>query len=127
LLFELRVGLRVHPVQYLLVGLALCLFYLLLLSLSEHVGFGIAYLIAGAAITLLVGSYARVVLGRARRGVALSALLGGLYGFLFVLLNIQDYALLVGSLALFVVLAIIMRLTRRIEWYGTPVDEEDLA
>jgi inner membrane protein len=122
LLFELLSGLRVHPVQVLLIGLALCLFYLLLLSLSEHVGFTVAYVIAGSAITVVVGGYGCFVLGRARRGAALGGVLAALYAFLFVLLNVQDYALLVGSLGLFVVLALVMLLTRRIDWYG-PAEE----
>jgi inner membrane protein len=127
-LFELLAGFRVHPVQYLLVGLALCLFFLLLLSLAEHLGFAGAYAVAAAAVTALVTSYGRAVMGR-RRGLALGGSLAALYGLLYVLLQIQDYALLAGSLALFCVLAAVMRLTRRVNWHGPrPArDEHDAA
>jgi inner membrane protein len=117
-LFELLAGQRVHPIQYLLTGLALCLFYLLLLSLAEHIGFSYAYWVAAGAITSLVGIYGSFVLGRRMRGLALAALLATLYEFLFVLLQLQDYALLAGALGLLVVLAAIMLLTRRVNWYA---------
>jgi inner membrane protein len=117
-LLELMVRLRVHPVQYLLIGLGLVLFYLLLLSLSEHLGFTWAYAVAAAAITLLVTIYGRSVLRSRRRALTLGSLLAGLYGLLFVLLQIQDYALLAGSLALLAALAAVMFVTRRVDWYG---------
>jgi inner membrane protein len=110
--------LRVHPVQYLLIGLGLVLFYLLLLSLSEHLGFTWAYVVAAAAITTLVTIYGRSVLRSRRRALTLGGLLGALYGLLFVLLQIQDYALLAGSLALLGALAAVMFVTRRVDWYG---------
>lgn len=117
-LVELLAALRVHPVQYLLVGLALCLFYLLLLSLSEHVGFSRAYLVAAVAVELLVTAYVRAVLSTTSRALVIGGFLSSLYGFLFVLLQIQDHALLVGSVGLFVILAAVMWLTRRIDWYA---------
>ncbi len=117
-LFELLAGLRIHPMQYLLVGLALCLFYLLLLSLAEHIGFVAAYTLASSAIVLLVAAYGRAVLGTRQRTAAIAGLVTALYLYLFVLLHIQDYALLVGSLGLFVILAIVMYLTRRVDWYA---------
>ncbi len=117
-MFELLVGQRVHPVQYLLVGLALCLFYLLLLSLSEHVGFTAAYWVAAGTITALVGVYGSFVLGKRLRGLILAALLATLYEFLFVLLQLQDYALLAGSLGLLVILTVIMLVTRKVDWYS---------
>jgi inner membrane protein len=120
-LIEVMAKLRVHPVQYLLVGLALCLFYLLLLSLAEHAGFGFSYAAASLAIAGLVTGYSRSVLGSRARSAAVAAVVGGLYVYLFVLVQIQDYALLVGSLGLFVVLAIVMFLTRRIDWYRLAV------
>src|SRR5215831_1758880 len=115
-LFELFYALRIHPVQYLLVGSALCLFYLLLLSLSEHVGFARAYTIASAAVVAVIAGYARAAFGGARAG-AIAAMLAVLYAFLFVLLHVQDYALLVGSLGLFLVLALLMYATRKVDWY----------
>jgi inner membrane protein len=116
-LFELLGGARVHPVQYLLIGSGLCLFYLLLLALSEHVGFAVAYAVAAGAITALIGGYGRAVLGRHRRTITLVALLAALYAMLFVLLKIEDYALLVGSIGLLVLLAAVMFFTRRVDWY----------
>jgi inner membrane protein len=117
-LVELLGALRVHPMQYLLVGLALCLFYLLLLSLSEQIGFNRAYLIAAAAVVLLISAYLRAVLATRGRALAFGSFLSGLYGFLFVLLQVQDYALLVGSGGLFAALAGVMWLTRRLDWYA---------
>jgi len=123
-LLELLVALRVHAIQYLLVGFALCLFFLLLLSLSEHVGFERAYLTAAVATVALIGGYVRVVLGSARRGFGIGALLAVLYAFLFVLLRLEDYALLFGSIGLFFVLALVMGLTRRVNWYAPIVKSE---
>jgi len=117
-LIELLAALRVHPVQFLLVGLALCLFYLLLLSLSEHIGFLAAYAIAAAAVVAQVTIYVRKALCRPRPALAIGGFLSALYGFLFVLLQIQDYALLVGSVGLFVVLGAVMWLTRGVQWYA---------
>jgi inner membrane protein len=122
-LIEVMAKLRVHPVQYLLVGLALCLFYLLLLSLAEHTGFGFSYAVASLAIAGLVTGYSRSVLGSRARSAAVAAVVGGLYVYLFILVRIQDYALLVGSLGLFVVLAIVMFLTRRIDWYRLAIPD----
>lgn len=118
LLIELLAALRVHPVQYLLVGFALCLFFLLLLSLSEQIGFSRAYAIASVAVIALVTAYTRAVLARPLQALAIGGFLAALYGFLFVLLQIQDYALLVGSVGLFLVLSAVMWLTRGIDWYG---------
>jgi inner membrane protein len=118
LLFDLLGSVRVHPVQYLLIGLALCLFYLLLLALSEHVGFPAAYVIAAAAITALIAGYGRTVLGGRRRALGLTGLIAVLYGTLFVLLSLEQYALLVGALGLLVMLAVVMFLTRRLDWYA---------
>jgi inner membrane protein len=107
-----------HPVQYLLVGGALCLFYLLLLSLSEHFGFGYAYLAAAVATIGVIGMYASYVLGGLSQGIRMVAGLSLLYGFLYVLLQLEDYALLVGSLSLFLILAVVMYATRRVDWYA---------
>lgn len=115
---------RLHPVQYLLVGAALCLFYLLLLSLSEHLGFGFAYLAAAAGTIGVIGMYAGHVLGGFWQGVRMVAGLSLLYGFLYVLLQLEDYALLVGSVSLFLILAAVMWATRRVDWYaiGRPAE-----
>ncbi len=118
LLFEIFDGRRLHAIQYLLVGFAMSLFYLLLLSLGEHLPFRLAYLIAAIAVTLLISGYARAILGSRRGSAWLLAVLTLLYAFLCVLLESEDYALLVGSLALFGVLALVMYLTRHVDWTG---------
>jgi len=105
-----------HPVQYLLVGFALCLFYLMLLSISEHAPFGFAYLTAAAATVLLIGGYSAAILHGALRALLMTFVLGTLYGYLYVLLQLEDYSLLLGSLGLFLILALVMYLTRRIDW-----------
>lgn len=116
-LFEVLRKLAIHPVQYTLLGLALTLFYLLLLSLSEHLSFTASYLIAAGASTALLGFYVRHVLRSAQGAAAFVALLGLLYGVLFVILRSEDYALLMGAVLLFATLAVIMFLTRRLDWY----------
>ena len=107
-----------HPLQYLLVGLALSLFYLLLIALSEHLAFVLAYLIASAALVLLIGVYiAGALRSRLRGGVAGTAMTI-VYGLLYVLVLSEDYALLLGAIILFIALAAVMLVTRRIDWYG---------
>ncbi|OWQ88535.1 hypothetical protein CDN99_16935 [Roseateles aquatilis] len=116
-LLELLAGRRVHPVQYLLVGLAMTLFFLLLLSLSEHLSFAMSYALACAAAIGLLTFYGASMLGSWWRGLGFGALVATLYGALFVLLNLEKAALLVGALLLFSILAAVMTLTRRIDWY----------
>jgi len=117
-LFEVLAKVRIHWIQYLLVGAALCLFYLLELSLSEHIGFIGAYMLASAAVVGLIATYGVAVLKGVRRAMLLSFAVAVLYACLFVLLNNQDFALLVGSVGLFAILAAVMFLTRRIDWYN---------
>jgi len=117
-LFELLAGLRIHPVQYLMVGAAMCVFYLLLLALAEHLGFGAAYLAAAVATVGLIGGYSAAVLRTKARTAGLTAALAGLYGVLYVLVQLRSYALLVGSVGLFAALAVAMVLTRRVDWYA---------
>ncbi|HAA40998.1 MAG TPA: cell envelope integrity protein CreD, partial [Pseudomonas sp.] len=117
-LFEVLKSLAVHPVQYALVGVALAFFYLLLLSLSEHLGFALAYLISASACVLLIGFYVCHVLRSVAHGLGFSAGLAALYGLLYGLLSAEDYALLMGSLLLFGLLGTVMVLTRKLDWYG---------
>ncbi|WP_306555996.1 cell envelope integrity protein CreD [Acidovorax sp.] len=117
-LFELMKKLRVHPVQYLLVGSALCSFFLLLVSLSEHLPFGISYAVAASACVLLLAYYASHMLGGLARGIPLGGGIAVLYGLLYVLLQLEQTALVVGAIALFLVLAAVMVLTRKVNWYG---------
>jgi inner membrane protein len=114
--FELLCGIRLHFMQYLLVGAALCMFYLLLLSLSEHVGFQSAYAVAALGVVGMITSYCWAILGTGMRAGIVGGMLGGLYGFLYALLQLQDYALLAGSTALFSVLGLLMFVTRRYDW-----------
>ena len=125
-LVEVLLGVRLHPMHYLLVGLALGLFYLLLLALSEQFGFAWAYLAAAVGITALIGGYTAAILHGRARGMIAGAVIGSLYGFLYVLMVREQYSLLLGSLGLFVLLALIMYLTRKIDWHGdgrSPVSE----
>ena len=107
----------VHPVQYTLVGLALALFHLLLLSLSEHLTFGLAYAVASGGCVALLGFYGRHMLGGWRAGVAFGGGMSVLYGALWALLQMAQTALVIGSLLLFGALAAVMVLTRRVNWY----------
>ncbi|MNM36150.1 Inner membrane protein CreD [compost metagenome] len=115
-LFEILKNLTVHPIQYALVGAALALFYLLLLSLSEHLGFGPAYLLSAGACVLLIGFYLSHVLHSLLRALGFALGLAVLYGMLYGLLSAEDYALLMGSLLLFGLLGVFMVLTRRLDW-----------
>lgn len=117
-LFETVAGLRLHPLQYLMVGLANVLFYLLLVSFAEHIGFGLAYLLSSASSSALTVGYSLSVLGGRARGMIMAAILIVLYSFLYLTLNAETYALLAGSLGLWATLAMIMYLTRRIDWYS---------
>jgi inner membrane protein len=116
-LFELIKQLRIHPLQYLLVGLALAIFFLLLISLSEQIAFWQAYLVSAAACIGLQGFYLSGVLRSWKYGLMFSTLLTLLYGALFLLLGSENNALLLGSLLLFGILALIMWITRKIDWY----------
>ncbi|HHQ4541557.1 TPA: cell envelope integrity protein CreD [Aeromonas veronii] len=116
-MFELLKGLRVHPIQYALVGMGLAIFYLVLLALTEHLGFGWAYLVAALASVLLNGFYLSHVLGGPKQGIGFAALLGLVYAILYSLLQAEEIALLLGALLLFATLALIMLLTRKLDWY----------
>lgn len=115
--FETLRRFNIHPFQYLLVGLALSIFYLLLLSLSEQVGFDRAYLIAAGATVGLIVAYSGSVFKSRIMVVQLGLLLALIYGFIFVILQLEDFALLAGSLGLFAALAAVMYYSRRVDWY----------
>ena len=116
--FEVLQKLLIHPFQYLLVGLALTVFYLLLLSLSEHVGFNAAYLVSSVATISLIAGYSFSVLKVKRLIFQLLLLLAAIYGFIFVLLQLEDYALLAGSAGVFIALSAVMYASRKIDWYN---------
>ncbi|WP_157670201.1 cell envelope integrity protein CreD [Chitinibacter sp. GC72] len=115
-LMEVMHKLSVHPVQYSLVGLGLAMFFLLTLSLSEHIGFNKAYWLAALASAALQGFYISFVLAGWRRGLGFAAVLVALYGLLFGILQSEDMALLMGSLTMFALLACVMYFTRNIDW-----------
>jgi inner membrane protein len=110
---------QIHPLQYLLVGFALCIFYTLLLSISEYTGFNPAYLISGSATVSLIGAYVWSIFKKPKIAAGFIVSLAGLYSYIFILIQLEDYALLFGSIGLFVILAIIMYYSRKIDWYGT--------
>lgn len=109
---------RIHPIQYLLVGLGLSIFYTLLVSLSEHLSFNLAYFIASFAIIALITAYSYSMLKNGRLTSIVALVLVILYAFLFIILQLQDYSLLLGSIGLFLALAIVMYLSRKVNWYS---------
>ncbi|PIF02338.1 MAG: cell envelope integrity protein CreD [Draconibacterium sp.] len=109
---------RVHPFQYILVGFAILVFYLLLLSISEQLGFNIAYFISAIAIVIMVFLYSKSFLKSWKNALVQVLILTFSFGFIFVLMQLETLALLVGSIGLFVVLALTMFFTRRINWYN---------
>ena len=117
-LFEFMKSLRVHPIQYFLVGAAISIFFLLLVSLSEHFDFATAYAIASSACVLLLTYYASHMLGSWKRGLPFGFGIAMLYGLLYALLQLEQTALVVGAVALFIVLAAVMALTRKVDWYA---------
>ncbi len=108
---------RIHPLQYLLVGLALIIFYTLLLAISEHINFNISYLISATATIAMVTLYSKSIYNNTKQTAITGLTLVILYGFIFITLQLQDYALLMGSIGLFIVMAIVMYLSRKINWY----------
>ena len=107
-----------HPIQYLLISFALLVFYTLLLSLSEHLLFKYAYLLASIGTIILITGYTKSVLKNNLQTVIILSILILLYGYLYIVLQLQDFALLMGSIGLFVILATVMFLTRKIDWFS---------
>lgn len=117
LLIELIVKRPVHPFQYTLIGAALIIYYTLLLSFSEHLGFNAAYLISSAAIIVLISSYSLSIFHRVNISILLGSLLTAFYTYIFIITRQQDYALLLGSVALLAIIATLMYVSRKIDWY----------
>lgn len=115
----------IHPVQYGFVGLALAVFYLLLISLSEHLGFNIAYLLSALASAILLSVYVAGMLKNSKHGGLFLCGVLFIYSLLYGLLSAEDYALLMGSVLVFVVLSLIMLLTRRVNWYGRHAQDDE--
>lgn len=116
--FEVLRRLRIHAMQYSLVGFALTLFFLLVVALSEHIPFARAYVVAAGACTALLAFYVSHVLMSVWRGFGFASLMVLLFGVLYGLLQAEDYALLMGSVLLFILLAVVMILTRRLDWFA---------
>ncbi|MBL1215509.1 MAG: cell envelope integrity protein CreD [Ignavibacteriae bacterium] len=108
----------IHPLQYLLIGFALLIFYSLLLAVSEHLLFNYAYLISALMIILLITAYTQSVLKSKLHSLLIAGILVMLYSYLFIILQLQDYALLMGSIGLFIILALVMYLTRKVDWFS---------
>jgi inner membrane protein len=119
-IIELMQRKPIHPVQYVLIGLALVIFYSLLLAISEFVAFDYAYLIASLGTILLIGLYAKAHFKSWKSSGIFTGVLTLLYGFIFVLIRLEDTALLVGSIGLFIILALTMYASKKVNWYGTP-------
>lgn len=119
---EVMNRIRIHPIQYLLSGFAITVFYTLLLSISEHLNFDIAYLISSLAVILLIAVYSGSIL----KNIYLSLMVGGiltiLYAYMYIVLQLEDYALLIGSIGLFVALGAVMFMTRKLDWYAVRME-----
>lgn len=127
LMFDIIGGVRVAAVEYLLMGAAIVLFFVLLLAFAEVVGFAAAYVLASAAIAGLNTAYSAAVLGSWKRGYVIGGLLIGLYAVLYILLGLEAFSLLIGSVLLFIALAGVMYATRRIDWSGTAASEQTVS
>lgn len=127
-LFETTTGRRVHPAQYVLVGMAQVIFYMLLLSIAEHTGFDPAFALAAAATVGLISAYAGWTFDSRQQGVRALVAFTFLYGLIYVLMRLEDYALLVGALSSFAAIAAVMYFTRKVDWYGIAGnDSRDIA
>ncbi len=117
-LIEVISKLKIHPFQYILIGLALVLYYTLLIALSEQIGFNKAYLIASISIILLLAFYTQSLFKRWSNMFVFTSMLTVFYTYVFVITKEQDYALLIGSIGLFIALAATMFATKKIDWYN---------
>jgi len=117
--------LRIHPLQYLLVGIALCIFYTLLLSISEFIAFGYTYLIASIATIGLITSYSVNIFRSAKFSAMFGGLLTVLYLFIYIIIRLEDTALLIGSIGLFLIIAFLMYLSRKVKWYNEPKKDNE--
>lgn len=125
-IFEITAKQRVHPAQYILVGLAQLIFYLLLLSLAERIGFDWGFLVAGGATVLLLSANAQWIFKSRAQGVRAFGVFSLLYTFIYLLLRLEDNALLVGAVASFLAISAVMYFTRTIDWYKSPTAEGEM-
>ena len=108
----------IHPIQYILVGIALVVFYTLLLSISEHMNFNLAFILSALATLLLIAGYIKAILKSSKLTYLISGILFVLYSFIFVIIQLQDFALLIGSVGIFIILGLVMYYSRKIDWYN---------
>jgi inner membrane protein len=108
----------IHPIQYILVGIALVVFYTLLLSLSEHLNYNMAFVTSALATLLLIAGYVKAILKSTQLTALISSILLVLYTFIFVIIQLQDLALLIGSIGIFIILGLVMYFSRKIDWYN---------
>jgi inner membrane protein len=108
---------RIHPIQYILIGIAILIFYTLVLSLSEYMHFNYAYILSAASVTLIISGYAKAIIPNSRFALMIMGILAILYGYLFIILQLEDYALILGSIGLLIILTLVMYITRKINWY----------
>lgn len=123
-LVELLSRKRIHPVQYLLVSCALVIFYTLLLAISEHLSFGLSYLISASATTLLIAAYSTTMFRNMKQAGMMGLFLAGLYTYLYIVLQQENLSLLFGAVGLFIALAIVMFVLRKVDWYKNNRDED---
>ena len=114
----------IHPVQYILVGVALIVFYTLLLSFSEHMKYNLAFIISALSTLLLIAGYVKAILKSSQLSLLISGILTVLYTFIFVIIQLQDYALLIGSIGIFIILGLVMYFSRKIDWYNLSLEEK---
>jgi len=117
----------IHPIQYLLVGLALLIFYSILLAISEYILFQFSYLISSLLIIALIGFYVKSIYKSKQIASIITGMLFMFYGFMYVILQLQDYSLLLGTIALFIILAAIMFFTRKINWFEIFNSKRDIS
>ena len=108
---------KIHPIQYILIGIAILIFYTLVLSLSEHMGFNLAYILSAVSVTLIISGYAKAIVESKQFAIMIMGVLAVLYGYLYIVLQLEEYSLLMGSIGLLVIIAAVMFMTRKINWY----------
>ena len=117
----------IHPIQYILVGVALIVFYTLLLSISEHLNYNLAFIVSAVATLLLIAGYVKAILKSGKLTLLVTSVLTVLYTFIFVIIQLQDYALLIGSIGVFIMLGLVMYFSRKIDWYNLNLNEKNEA
>jgi inner membrane protein len=115
----------IHPIQYILVGVALIVFYTLLLSISEHLKYNLAFIVSAISTLFLIAGYVRAILKSGKLTMLISGILTVLYSFIFIIIQLQDYALLIGSIGIFIILGLVMYFSRKIDWYNLNLTDKN--